>query len=83
MLGRNTITNMQSGIIYGFIGMVEYLVRRLKEEVGDAKVVATGGLSEIVARDSSAIDVVDRTLTLRGLNIIYNLNRKDRQKENA
>ncbi len=83
VLGRNTITNMQSGIIYGFIGMVEYLVRRLKEEVGDAKVVATGGLSEIVARDSSAIDVVDRTLTLRGLNIIYNLNRKDRQKENA
>lgn len=83
VLGKNTITNMQSGIIYGFIGMVEYLVRRLKEEVGDAKVVATGGLSEIVARDSSAIDVVDRTLTLRGLNIIYNLNRKDRQKENA
>ena len=83
VLGRNTITNMQSGIIYGFIGMVEYLVRRLKEEVGDAKVVATGGLSEIVARDSSAIDVVDRTLTLRGLNIIYNLNRKDRHKENA
>ncbi len=76
VLGKTTITNMQSGIIYGFIGMVEYMVERFKKEQGAAKVVATGGLSEIVTKNSSVIDVVDRTLTLRGLNILYNLNRR-------
>lgn len=75
-LGKTTITNMQSGIIYGFIGMVEYMVKKLKAEEGDAKVIATGGLSEIISESSAIIDKVDRTLTLRGLNIIYNLNRK-------
>lgn len=75
-LGKTTITNMQSGIIYGFIGMVEYMVKKLKAEEGEAKVIATGGLSEIISESSAIIDKVDRTLTLRGLNIIYNLNRK-------
>lgn len=76
VVGKTTITNMQSGIIYGFIGMVEYIVKKIKEETGftNAKVIATGGLSEIISRGSSVIDIVDRTLTLRGLNIIYNLN---------
>lgn len=76
VVGKTTIANMQSGIIYGFIGMVEYLVRKIKEETGytKAKVIATGGLSEIIASGSTIIDVFDRTLTLRGLNIIYSLN---------
>lgn len=74
-IGKTTITNMQSGVIYGFIGMVEYIVNRFKAETDEnAKVVATGGLSEIISRDSKIIDVVDRTLTLRGLNIIYKMN---------
>ena len=73
---RSTITNMQSGIINGFIGMVEHIIFKIKEETGyaDAKVVATGGLSELIGRDSPAIDIFDRTLTLRGLNMIYKLN---------
>lgn len=77
VIAKSTITNMQSGVVYGFIGMVESMVRRLKEQANmpNAKVVATGGISEIVKHDSAVIDVLDRTLTLRGLNIIYNLNK--------
>ncbi len=73
---KTTITNMQSGIINGFRGMVEHIIKKIKEETGyhNAKVVATGGLSELIRADGDAIDVFDRTLTLRGLNIIYKLN---------
>ena len=76
VVGRTTITNMQSGLLQGYIGMAERIVRLMKEETGytDAKVVATGGLSEIIKRNSDVIDILDRTLTLRGLNIIYSLN---------
>ncbi len=77
-VGKTTITNMQSGIIFGYCGMVESMVKRLKAEAGlpDAKTIATGGISDIVNKCSDVIDIVDRTLTLRGLNIIYNINRK-------
>lgn len=77
IIGKTTITNMQSGLIFGFVGMVEYIIGKIKAEMncGAVKVVATGGLSEIVAAQSKVIDVMDRTLTLRGLNIIYNLNK--------
>ena len=77
-IGKTTITNMQSGIIYGYSGMIESMVARLKAEAGlpDAKVIATGGISDIVNRCVSVIDVVDRTLTLRGLNILYKLNKR-------
>ena len=76
VIGKSTITNMQSGIIYGYVGMVEYLVGKLKQEMncGRVKVIATGGLSEIVSANSDAIDIVDRTLTLRGLYILYMMN---------
>ena len=58
------------------LGMVEKIVQKLKEELnqGDVKVIATGGLSEIVASESTVIDVVDRTLTLRGLYLLYKMN---------
>ncbi len=77
-IGKTTITNMQSGIIYGYSGMVESMVNRLKREanIPDAKVVATGGISDIVNKCVDVIDIVDRTLTLRGLNLIYKMNRK-------
>lgn len=77
VVGKTTITNMQSGLLQGYIGMAERIVRLIKEETGfsDAKVVATGGLSEIIKKNSDVIDILDRTLTLRGLNIIYKLNR--------
>ncbi len=76
VIGKSTITNMQSGIIYGYVGMVEYLVAKLKAEMGgdNIKVIATGGLSEIVSANSDVIDVVDRTLTLRGLYILFKMN---------
>lgn len=77
-IGKTTITNMQSGIIFGYSGMIESMVARLKKEAGlpDAKVIATGGIADIVNKCVPVIDVVDRTLTLRGLNILYKMNRK-------
>jgi type III pantothenate kinase len=72
---KTTITNMQSGIINGFVGITEHMIDLFKNEMqGNPKVVATGGLSEIVSSQTQAIDIVDRTLTLKGLNRIYKLN---------
>lgn len=75
---KTTIANMQSGVINGFVGMVGYIIKKIKDETGyyGAKVVATGGLSEIIDKTSGVIDVYDRTLTLRGLNMIYKMNAK-------
>jgi type III pantothenate kinase len=74
---------MQSGIIFGYVGMVEKIIQKLKEEmrIDNVKVIATGGLSEIVASESDVIDVVDRTLTLRGLYILYKMNVTTEGKE--
>lgn len=73
VIGRNTVTNMQAGIVYGYIGQVNYLVERMKRELGapDAKVIATGGLAVLVAEESNVIDVMDGLLTLKGLCLIY------------
>ncbi len=78
IIGRTTITSMQSGIVYGYSGMIESMVRRIEKEaeLPQVKVIATGGISDIVNRCVSVIDIVDRTLTLRGLNIIYNINKQ-------
>jgi len=76
VVGKNTISSMQSGILYGYVGMVEHIIQKIKDETGEAKVIATGGIAELVGKRSAAIDIIDRTLTLRGLNIIYNLNKK-------
>jgi len=76
VIGKNTVTNMQSGIVYGHIGQVSYLVDRIKKEIGapDAKVIATGGLAVLVAGESNVIDVMDGLLTLKGLYLIYQKN---------
>ena len=68
---------MQAGLIFGFAGLVENIIRKIKKEMGltEIKVVATGGLGEIIAKEVKAINVVDRTLTLDGLKTIYNLNK--------
>lgn len=71
---KNTVQGMQAGILYGYVGQVEYLVRRIKEEVGPAKVVATGGFSGLIAQESNVIDEVVPTLTLLGLERIYHRN---------
>ncbi len=74
--GTNTVQAMQSGILYGYLGLVEGMIRRLKEEWGEeAVVVATGGLAGIIAEHTDAIDVVDHNLTLEGLRVIWELNR--------
>lgn len=75
---KNTISNMQAGIVYGYVGQVDYIVRRMKAELADpnVKVIATGGLSNIIAEETDAIDIIDRNLTLNGLRLIYERNAK-------
>ncbi len=74
-IGKNTIHAMQSGILFGYVGLVEGLVARFKAELtGNVKVVATGGLATTIAHETNCIDVVDSNLTLNGLRHIYELN---------
>lgn len=76
VIGKNTVTNMQSGIVYGFAGLVEYLVKKIKAEMkcDNIKVIATGGFSEVIADELKCIDKVDKLLTLDGLKYLYELN---------
>lgn len=76
VIGKNTVTNMQSGIFYGFAGLVEFLVKKIKREMKceNITVVATGGFSEVIAKEISCINKVDKLLTLEGLKYLYNLN---------
>lgn len=75
-IGKNTIVSMQSGIIFGFVGLVEEMIKRIKKELGaPAFVVATGGQAEMIARETHVIDKVDPILTLYGLRIIYERNK--------
>ena len=76
VIGRNTVTNMQAGIVYGYIGQINYLIDRMKKELGapNAKVIATGGLAVLVAGESNVIDVMDGLLTLKGLCLIHRKN---------
>ncbi|MEO8538375.1 MAG: type III pantothenate kinase [bacterium] len=74
-IGKNTIHAMQSGILFGYVGLVEGLVRRFKAELnGDPKVIATGGLAAVIARETDCIDVINGDLTLTGLRLIYEMN---------
>jgi len=76
VIGKNTVAAMQSGVLFGFVALVEGMVGRIKEELGEeAKVIATGGLAEVIAREASAIQVVSPNLTLEGLRLIYEMNR--------
>lgn len=77
IVAKTTQSNIQAGTIYGFTGLVDYIIKNMKQETGfhDAKVIATGGLSELVTQvDSGVINIVDRYLTLKGLQIIYKMN---------
>ena len=78
---KNTVTSMQAGIIYGYIGKVEYIVKRMKKEMMDLGekepfVLATGGLAKLVYSETDVIDEVDRKLTLEGLKILYEKNKE-------
>lgn len=73
VVGNDTISSMQSGLVYGQIGQAEYLIKKVKEEAGleDLKVVATGGLGRIIAESTDAIDIYDPNLTLKGIYLVY------------
>ena len=80
VIGKNTINSMQSGMVYGYIGMVEYLVEKMSKEMigkGYKKpyVIATGGLARLINSGTDIIDAIESNLTLKGLKIIYDKNR--------
>ena len=76
VIGKNTVHYMQSGLILGYAGLVEGLIRRMHAEIGQrATVVATGGLAEVIAGETDAIDAVEPMLTLDGLRMMYELQR--------
>jgi len=75
VIGTTTVTAMQSGVYWGYVGLIEGLVRRIRQERGvDMKVVATGGLAQLFAEATERIDILDKDITLRGLQEIYRRN---------
>lgn len=76
IIAKDTVTNMQAGLLYGFAGLVENIIRKTKEELDcDAFVVTTGGLSETIISELPSVNVIDRRLTLDGLKILYEMNK--------
>lgn len=76
VIGRNTVHAMQSGLLFGYVSMVEGMVERFRQELGpEMKVIATGGLAEVIARETQVIQYLDPWLTLDGLRILWELNR--------
>jgi pantothenate kinase, type III len=73
ILGKDTVSSMQAGIYFGYIGQTEYVINRIKQEAGlpDIKVVATGGLGKMISDATDTIDIYNPELTLHGLRIIY------------
>ncbi len=76
ILAKDTVTSMQAGLVYGYIGQTEYIIKRMIDESGlkDCKVVATGGLGQLISDNTESIQVYDPNLTLKGLKIIYDKN---------
>ena len=80
VIGRNTVHSIQSGLLYGYVGLVEGMVSRFREELGpDMKVIATGGLADIVAQETAVIQLVAPWLTLDGLQLVWDLNMSNDQ----
>lgn len=74
IVGKSTVSGMQSGALYGHVGQVDYLLEGIKQEMGEAFVVATGGMSALITEKSKQIDKADALLTLEGLRILYEWN---------
>lgn len=76
-IGRNTVHSLQSGLLYGYVGLVEGMVARFRAELGpDMKTIGTGSLVEVIAKETKCIDVIEPWLALQGLKIIHELNRR-------
>ncbi|GAA0079349.1 type III pantothenate kinase [Clostridium sp. CTA-5] len=76
---KNTVSSIQSGVLFGYIGQVEYIVKKMKEEMSNGEepfVIATGGLANLIANETDVIDKVDSDLTLEGLKILYEKNKE-------
>lgn len=78
ILAKNTVASMQAGLFFGYVGQTEYIVKKLKAEMAmeNIKVVATGGLGKIISDETDVIDIYDSNLTLEGLRIIYEYNKR-------
>jgi type III pantothenate kinase len=77
VIGRNTVNAIQSGLIFGYVGLVEGMVARFRAELGPAmKVIATGGLANVLAEETKVFDIIAPWLTLDGLKIVWELNQK-------
>jgi type III pantothenate kinase len=75
-IGKNTVHSMQSGLLFGYVGLVEGMVARFRKELGpDMKVIATGGLAEVISRETDVIQIIAPWLTLDGLRIVWDMNR--------
>ena len=75
-IGKNTVASMQSGVMFGYAGLIESLVSRIRQELGgEARVIATGGLADAIARETGVVEEVNPHLTLIGLRIIHEMNR--------
>jgi type III pantothenate kinase len=79
-IGKNTVHAMQSGVVWGYIGLVEGIITRLRKDMGEigeqVKVIGTGGLARLLSEHTDCMDIVDPNLTLDGLRMIYELNRE-------
>lgn len=78
VIGKNTVVSMQAGIVYGYVGLIDEIVSRMKTEIGEGEpmVVATGGFAEMIGSETKTIKEINPFLTLEGLRIIYELNQK-------
>ena len=75
-IGRSSVSAMQSGIIFGYVGLIEGIVVRMRKELGGtAKVIATGGLADVICRETDIVDALEPDLTLVGLRLVHELNR--------
>ena len=78
VIGRTTLANLQSGMYYGYVGLVRHIVRKMKQELGEeAFVVATGGMAVLISEEAKVIDRLDGLLTLKGLRLIYERNKQE------
>jgi type III pantothenate kinase len=79
VIGRTTTESLQSGLLFGYAGMVDSMVARIREELPGARVLATGGLAQLIASETESIERVEPFLTLEGLRILFEKNRMDRE----